>query len=83
MVGSLNCLQEAKASTNYFDISFSTPVDCKQKEEGVWLYVEQNTSKKPCAPEWQKIYHLAKLGRINILVKQQMQVYLKIWMFLV
>lgn len=58
LVGDFSSSAQAKADTNYFDISLSMRRIWDDRTDGVWLYVEQAVTAKKNQPYRQRVYKL-------------------------
>lgn len=58
LTGDFSSSAQAKADTNYFDISLSMRRIWEDRTDGVWLYVEQAVTAKKNQPYRQRVYKL-------------------------
>jgi len=60
MTGSFSSAQQAAADTNFMDISLHMARIWSDRQDGIWLYVEQASAEKPDEPYRQRIYRLTE-----------------------
>jgi CpeT protein len=60
MTGKFSSEKQAKTDTNYFNISLVMSRIWLDRNDGIWLYVEQAQSTKPNKPYRQRVYRLLR-----------------------
>jgi hypothetical protein len=62
MAGSFSSAEQAAADTSYFDIRLRMAPVWRERNDGVWLYVEQAVAAREEKPYRQRVYHLTQLS---------------------
>ena len=69
MIGSFSSAEQAAKDTSFFDIRLHMVRIWKERNDGIWLYVEQATAKALSRPYRQRIYHLFIENRKTLVSK--------------
>lgn len=62
MQGSFSSAEQARSDSNYYDIRLEVVRIWPQRNDGVWLYVEQAAAANLQKPYRQRVYHLTEEG---------------------
>jgi hypothetical protein len=62
MTGSFSSAEQAAADSSYFDIRLHTARIWAEREDGVWLYVEQSLATQEHRPYRQRVYRLERVA---------------------